>query len=621
MQNRFGIKDFFLFALIVVLGVLVVLAMKQYDRQLNVLRQINDKMELQTRELSDLNRVLSSGGFAGGMPTTQGSQFASTRDPKLDAVFAPIRAAQQMPGYARGDWYVDIFPVKVPTLTAFIVQDLYGMYVNARVCEWLLAYDPYTLEYVPLLAESWTTSEDGLLVTFKLRRNVRFSDGTPMTADDVVFTFEWIMNPKVAAARTRSVLEKLQRVEKTGDYEVAFHFKEPYYDSAGTVGSVEIVPRHFVSKYTPEQYNQTPGLLMGTGPYRLRNPASWRPGERIELVRNERYWGEPGPWDRIIWHEIENETASETMFKNKEVDAFAATPEQFNELSQDQNLLKWARPLKYVAPTSGYSYAAWNQQRNGKPTHFAEKRVRQAMTMLVDRARFVKEVWYGHGQVGNGPFSPLSGQLDPKVQPWPFDPERAKSLLREAGYEDRNGDGVIESKAGEPFRFSLVYSSKGVIGERIALFLKDSYARAGIVMTPDPQDWPIMMTKLNERDFDAITLAWGTSVESDIFQMFHSVQIKDQGDNFMHYVNPELDKAIEAARTTIDKSKRMPLWHECHRIIHEDQPYTFLVERFSLGFQDSRVQNVETSKLGLNFNNRYSMPIPWYVPKTMQKWK
>jgi peptide/nickel transport system substrate-binding protein len=180
---------------------------------------------------------------------------------------------------------------------------------------------------------------------------------------------------------------------------------------------------------------------------------------------------------------------------------------------------------------------------------------------------------------------------------------------------------VIESAAGEPFKFGFVYSSGGPIGERIALFLKDSYAKAGIVLVPDPADWPILMKKLNERTFEAITLAWGTSVESDIYQMFHSDQMKDQGDDFINYSNPELDKVIDKARTTIDREKRMPLWHRAHQIIHEDQPYMFLVQRRSLGFMDSRIQNVGTSRLGLNFNNRYVLPIPWYVPKGNQKWK
>ena len=621
MDNRFTFKDFMHLVLTVALIVVALLAMKQYDRQHRTLLRIEEKLGEQTTEISQLRRTVMQGVAIAGPSTRPGTAQGKFGSEGIQ-FFQHVKAAQQKPDYALGDWYVDAFPVKVPVLTAYIVQDLYGMYVNARVCEGLVTYEPYTLDIIPVLAESFSVSDDGLVVNFKIRRGVTFSDGHPMTADDVVFTYNWIMDPKVAAPRVRSTLDKVKGVRKLGDYEVAFDFKEPYFEAVLTVGTLDIIPKHFVSRFTQEQYNTTPGILMGTGPYRLKDPQSWRPGDRIELVRNERYWGEPGPWEKIIWYEVSNETATETMFKNKELDIFAATPEQFHVLSKDQVLLKWARPLEYTAPTSGYNYVAWNQKKKGgAPSHFADKRVRLAMTMLVDRQKFVDEIWYGHGDVARGPFSATGGQLDPGIKPWPFDPAKAKDLLKQAGYEDRNGDGVIESPSGEPFRFSLVYSSGGPLGERIALFLKDSYARAGIVLVPDPQDWPIMMKKMNERDYDAITLAWATQPESDIFQMFHSSQIADQGDNFMSYVNPELDKAIEQARTTLDKGKRMPLWHKAHRIIHDDQPYMFLVQRRSLGFMDRRVQNVEPSKLGLNFNNRFVLAIPWYVPKSNQKWK
>jgi len=623
MNNRFTFKDFILLVLLVGVVIVVLLAMKQYDRQYQTLQSIESSIKEQTTEITQLRRAIQSGvrvADSYSAPTTQTTPEGWT--PGGD-VFKYVKAAQQKPNYAMGDWYVDAFPVKVPILTPFIVQDLYGMYVNGRICEWLLTYDADTLDYVGVLAESWKVSDDGLTVTYKLRKGVTFSDGQPFTADDVVFSYNWVMNPKVAAPRIRSTLEKVKSVRKTGDYEVVVEFKELFFDAVGTVGSLEIIPKHFVSRFTEEQYNTTPGIIMGTGPYRMKKgPSEWKPGDLIELVRNERYWGEPGPWEKIVWYEVPNETATETMFKNKELDIFAATAEQFHVLSKDQVLLKWARPLEYVSPNSGYNYVAWNQKKpGGAPSRFADKRVRQAMTMLVDRQRFVDEIWYGHGEVGVGPFSPLSGQLDPNITPWPFDVQKAKALLKEAGYEDRNGDGVIESAAGEPFKFTLVYSSGGPIHERIALFLKDSYAKAGIVMSPEPSDWPILMKKLNERTFEAITLAWGTSVESDIYQMFHSDQTKDQGDNFINYINPELDKVIDKARTTIDRQKRMPLWHRTHQIIHEDQPYMFLVQRRSLGFMDQRIQNVGTSRLGLNYNNRYVLPIPWYVPKAMQKWK
>src|SRR2546421_3018941 len=620
MNNRFTFKDFILLLLLVGLIIVVLLSMKQRDREYEVLLRIHDKLDEQTTDISQLRRAIQSGVRVAEGPTTQ--TVAEGWTPAGD-VFKYVKQAQQNPNYSTGDWYVDAFPVKVPILTPYIVQDLYGMYVDARVCEWLVTYDAATLNFVGVLAESWKISADGLTVTFKLRRGVTFSDGEPFTADDVVFSYNWIMNPKVAGPRARSSLDKVKGCQKNGDYEVAFYFKEPYFEAMPTVGTIDIIPKHFIEKFTEEQFNTNPGILIGTGPYRMaKGPANWKPGDLIELVRNERYWGEPGPWDKIIWHEVPNEIASETMFKNHELDIFAATPEQFNLLSKDKVLLKWARALEYLGPTSGYNYVAWNQKKKGgEPSLFADKRVRQAMTMLVDRQRFVDEIWYGHGEIGVGPFSPLSGQLDPNIKPLPFDPQRAISLLKEAGFEDRNGDGIIESPSGEPFKFSLVYSTGGAIGERIALFLKDSYAKAGILTTPDPADWSILMKKLNERTFDAITLAWSTSVESDIYQMFHSSQIKDQGDDFMNYENKELDQVIDKARTTLDRDKRMALWHRAHQIIHEDQPYTFLVQRRNMGFMDQRIQNVDRSKLGLNYNNRYVLPIPWYVPKGNQKWK
>ena len=150
--------------------------------------------------------------------------------------------------------------------------------------------------------------------------------------------------------------------------------------------------------------------------------------------------------------------------------------------------------------------------------------------------------------------------------------------------------------------------------------MKDSYAKGGIALEPDPQDWPIIVKKLNQRDFDAISLAWTGGVETDLYQMFHSSQIKDQGDNMMSYENPKLDQAMEKARSTVKEDQRMPYWQECHRILHDDQPYTFLVRRKALVFMDNRIKNVEETKLGLNYVSQQVMPIAWFVPKNQQKW-
>jgi peptide/nickel transport system substrate-binding protein len=221
--------------------------------------------------------------------------------------------------------------------------------------------------------------------------------------------------------------------------------------------------------------------------------------------------------------------------------------------------------------------------------------------------------------VASGPFGVGSKQNDPNIKPWPYDPVKAKALLKEAGFEDRNGDGVLDGPDGKPFSFKLIYPNKSAVYDKLALYMKDNLARAGINLEPDPTEWTIMMTRIKARDFDAMCLGWGGSVEDDIYQIFHSSQIADDGDDFTSYINPELDKAIEAARGSVDEPKRMKLWQECHRILNEDQPYTFIRNAESLVFVDKRIHNVERSKISLNYVERDTMPIPWFVPRTLQK--
>jgi peptide/nickel transport system substrate-binding protein len=614
MDNRFGLKDFVLFALVIVLIVMVWLSMLQRDRMWPKLQALEESIQNQTRDLSSIRRQLSQGvtvhGGRAGAATTQ-----AAGDP-----FALVAAAEQMPGFARGDWLIDNFGTKVPKLTPLISQDVYGSIVQNRVQESLAYRDPYSLEYVPLLAQSWQASDDGMKYTFQLRLGVTFSDGVPFTAEDVVFTYNWIMNPKVNAPRARAYYDKIKSVEAASDHEVVFIFKEPYFESFALAADLQVMPKHFYEKFTPEQFNEAPGLLLGTGPYRLKDPQGWRPGDQIELFRNERYWGEPTTFDRLVYYQVENDAASMTQFKNGEVDLFGAQPEQYNLLLKDKELLKRTQHFEYESPIAGYTYIAWNQKRGGKPTRFADARVRKAMTMLTDRQRISDEVMLGYAKPAAGPFARQSKQYDPSIEPWPYSPDKARALLKEAGFEDRNGDGVLESAQGEPFRFKLSYPSASELYTRIVLFLKDTYAKAGIAMEPDPQDWPIIMKKMDQRDFDAISLAWTGGVETDIYQMFHSSQIKDGGDNFMSYDNPKLDEVIEHARSTVKEDQRMPLWREAHRILHEDQPYTFLINRKSLVFADARIKNIEPSKLGLNYVQRQVMPVPWFVPKDQQKW-
>lgn len=610
MENRFGFRDLITSALLVVLIVSVWLAMKQYGRQWEKLREINASLVDQKQELRRIRDLLGRGLQV----SAPGPDSGGTYDGR-DA-FDRIRKAQALPDYARGDWLVRAFGVAVGKLTPLVSSDVYQRIVENRILEPLAQRDPKTLEWKPLIARTWQVSEDGLTITFDLRRDVRFSDGEPVRADDVVFTYNLIMNPKIAAPRDRAYYERVLSVKSDGDFRVVFTLREPYFKSFEICAGLNVMPEHFYGQFTEEQYNEMPGLLMGSGPYVLTvDPREWRPGSgAVEVVRNEGYWGVQPAFDRLVFQEITDDTARLTTFTNDEIDQYGPTPEQYLSLKDDEALRSRAELYEYEPITSGYRYIAWNQRRADKPTRFADRRVRQALTMLTNRGEMCERLMVGLATISTGPFHRKGTQADPTVVPWPYDPDLAISLLTEVGFKDRDGDGVIEDPNGDPFQFKLIYPASSANYHQMALYLKDAYARAGIVLEPDPLEWTIMLQRIDSRDFDAMTLGWSGTIEGDPNQIFHSSQVGEGGDNYIHLVNPELDACIDEARFTLDQDKRMKLWHKVHRILHEEQPYTFLFTQRSVMFIDRRVRNVRLTNLGL------TSELEWFVPIEMQKW-
>ena len=623
MENRFGFKDLVLSVLILLLVCVVVLGMKQLDRQWVLLNTIQEQGKQQTELLAAISRSLddltSSGTSVARGPSTQ----SASSQPNPGAFFAPLKEAKAMPDFASGDFLVDNLQTKLGgTLTPFISHDLYSYWIQTKVLDSLLAQDPNTLEYIPEVARDWQVTPDGLKYTFQLRRGVRFSDGHPLTADDVVFTYKFIMNPKINAPSSRSYFEKVESVEKTNDYEVVFTMSEPYFNTLNVLGTnLYILPKHFYSQFGEEEVNQNPGLLMGSGPYRMPDPKSWRPGKQVALVRNEVYWGEAPAFDRLIFDEVEEEAAQETMFRNGELDVYRCLAPQFDRLSKDPTVTSRATGYAIDSFLNGYYFIAWNQRRGGKSTPMADRRVRTALSLMTDREGICRQVYLGYAKPIAGPFWIGSPQADPALKPLPYNPPAAQALLAQAGYADRDGSGVFKSANGTPLRFKLTYPTGSEFVQRVVLFLKDNYAKAGVAMEPDPQQWAVLNERLQHRDFDAVYMGWGGGdVEQDLYQEFDSSQMEGAGDDFMSYKNPELDRVIREARRTIDREKRMKLWQQADRILYEDQPYTFMYTRQELRFIVNRVHNVKRTKAELNVVDLWTNPIPWYVPKPLQKY-
>lgn len=617
MNHSFTFKDFLILLLLAVLILLHVLKMVQDDRQWDRLRQILDLLHEQTRDLAQIRRRLDQLASAPPSASRQPLSSNTSETASYPDVFRRIRQAQAKPDYARGDWIIEAFGQAVPTLNPLTSQDIYAKIIEARVVESLGVTDIETLETIPLLARSWQMAPDGLSATFRLREGLCFSDGHPLTADDVVATYELLMNPQITDGRIRQYYRIITGVEKLGPLEVRFHFEKPFYESFDRAAGMGILPRHLYEGLSPQEIRDHPALLMGSGPYRLPDPRQYTPGQTIELIRNERYWGEPGPWDRIVYRLIEKESTELVAFRNGEIDIFGPTPEQHMEMLKDADLLARKQYYVYETVRAGYSYIAWNQRRGGRPTVFADKRVRQAMTMLIDRQRLVDEIFLGMADIATGPFHHLGPQYDPSVKPWPYDPQRALALLQEAGFRIQP-NGPLLSPDGKAFSIELTYPAGSEIYERVVLFLRDNFARAGIELKPNPQQWALLLKTLNERNFEAITLGWSGGLEVDIEQMFHSRTIPD-GDNRNSYSNPELDALIDQAHVTLDRQERMRLWQACHRILHEDQPYTFLTRPRARLWLDKRIANVQRIPgIGLNSVPLWPIPIEWYVPRELQ---
>ncbi|MCW9058990.1 MAG: peptide-binding protein [Gammaproteobacteria bacterium] len=620
MERRFTARDLTLVLGLAFLALLLILLMYQVDRQWNRMSEMQRALQEQAEDLrrvrvsmQGLERRVQEGGL-----TTSAS---APRAGEVPEAFRRAQAATEQADYAQGDWLVRAFGTGLSTITPLVSSDAYASEVQSYVLESLLSRDPDTLEWQGLIARDWSISEDGLTITFRMRPDVTFSDGVPMTAEDVVFSFDFIMNEAIAAPRARAYMEKLEKVEALGEHEVAFTFAEPYFNSLSLAGGMAIMPRHFYAHYleTPEVFNQSRGLLLGSGPYRLANPETWTPDQGlVELERNPRYWGPVDPsFNRVLWKVIENDSARLTTFRNGEIDVYAARPREYQQLLDDEQLRERTRNYEYMSPTAGYVYIGWNQERDGKPTRFADRRVRQAMSHLTDIDRIIEEIMLGYAEPAVSPFNPRSEQHDPSLSPYLFDMQRAIALLGEAGYTERNREGILVDADGKPFEFSLVFFQDNEDTRRIVLFLKDLYARAGILMHPRPTEWSVMLDLLNRKDFDAITLGWTSGVETDIYQMFNSDQTVAGGDNFISYRNPELDRLMDAARAEVDEDKRMPLWRAAERILHEDQPYTFLMRRQTLAFVDRRIHNLEQTRLGLNLG---MVPVEIYVPLEAQKY-
>lgn len=499
-----------------------------------------------------------------------------------------------------GDWLIYHLSAEPATLNPITATDAYeGTVNNGKIYETLIERNNETLELEPLLAESWEISEDKLKYTFKIKEGIKWHDGTPFTSEDIVFSYKTIMNPKVDSPQLRSYFQEIKDVKAIDDLTVEFTYARPYFLALEFCGGMPIVPKHI---FDEGDFNTNPAgrAPIGTGPYKF---VKWATGRDIVVEKNQDYWGEKPKLNKIVFKIITDNTVAFQVLKRGDLDVSGLTPIQWERQTSSPSFQESFDKLSYFTPN--YSYIGWNSKR----PFFADKKVRTAMTHLVNREIILDKILYGLGAIVTNPFYINSPEYDKSIKPLEYNPELAEQLLEEAGWIDHDGDG-IRDKDGVKFAFEFLIPGGSETGEKIATILKEELDNTGIQMDIRKTEWAVFTTRLTERNFDAVTLAWSMGVESDPYQIWSSTQA-DSGSNFIGFKNEQADKLIEEARTEFDREKRKALYRQFSEIIHEEQPYTFLFCRKSTIAVNKRFENVVVHPLGID-------PVEWYVPLPLQ---
>lgn len=489
------------------------------------------------------------------------------------------------------------------TLHPVNATDLYGNQVLDLIYESMINFDIETFEPIPLLAQSWEVSEDKRSFTFHIDPRAKWSDGKPLTAEDVKFSFDLLFHKKLKTrGKWMSYYGNFESPLVLDSRTIRFTAKVDHFLNFNRIGSIRILPKHKFKGDNPNKVKLAK-KPMGSGPILF---GEWRKGAWIKLKRNKKYWGRDLPQNRgqfnhniLMTKFIPTDKVTLESFKRGDVDLISFTPEQWvRETGTDQFSTdpKSGRPLIKMAVNNrsprSYGYIGYNLES----PQFSDRRVRTALSHLLDRDTFIQKFYHGFREKTVGPFAANSPYSSPKVKPIEFSVRKAIHLMAEAGWKDTDGDKLVD-KDGNAFRFTVLTPGRET-ALKILTLAKESMRKAGVELNIKVVDWSTLLQLIDEFKFDAVMLGWTRAVHADPTALWHSKGAVKGGLNFVHYRNKEVDKLIDQATKTIPEKDRVAKYRRIHEIIFRDQPYTFLLEpnRNLIGYQ-----------------SKFEMVKPWYT--------
>ena len=445
----------------------------------------------------------------------------------------------------------------------------------------------------PKLAESYEWSDDHKVLTFHLRKNLQWSDGVPLTSEDVRWTWQAQRSPEVAWD-SAFMKDEITDVEAVDPHTVRFHFRRAYAKQLQDANEGVILPRHVWSKLPFAKWRESADWfkqnLVAAGPFKIH---SWTPQQELVLVRNERYFLKDRPYlDRVVLRFVPDPSSMMTQLLNGELDfVLQVSP------SDAQQILK-APHLRLVPFLSNLSVViSWNLEN----PLFSDPEVRRALTLALDRQTIVDTILMGYGQIGASPIVSEVWAHDRSLQPLPYDPAEARRILAAKGWRDSDGDGVLD-RNGKPFAFEILSNNNNQQRADALVMVQDQLKKVGVQAMPRILEFNTLIAQTNSGDYQASTAGFVMDTSLDLTGNYHSRAFPPNGSNFMRYTNPEADRLMDLVAAAPDLRAVLPQIHALERIIVRDQPVTFLWESQRLAVVSKRVRDAKPNQVRGFFN-------------------
>ena len=486
-----------------------------------------------------------------------------------------------------------LFP---PTSTSAQSSDIYD-----QIFWYLMRSDPDLVHHQPGLADSFRFSEDSLAVDFFINPGVTWHDGHPFTAEDVVFSHDVCTAPEINFSAV-SWLQHITEVEAVDSLTVRFHYDRKYMPEYMVTDANVCypIPEHILGEMSYEEmknsdYTRRP---VGTGPFRF---VSWEPGQRVVIEAYPDFFKDRAHLNRVTYRVIPEPTTIVTEVMNGNVDLWPRFQSSFYpELTESPGIEVLSEPGR------SYTYITYNTE----DPIFSDVRVRKALTYGLDRQQIVDALLYGQAKIATQPIISIIWAHDPEIEPYPYDPERARQLLEEAGWTDADGDGIRE-KDGRDLRFELKTNSENQLRKDVVQIAQQQWKEIGARATPNTAEANTFFEDLMAQEYQAAVAGWVVGIKPDLEPTFKTGELF----NFPAAKNARLDSIMAEAVLEADMEEATELWSQAQRIVVDEAYYTFLFEQNDLHAIHERFRGVDMTPYGWGHYLE-----EWYVPEGRQRY-